>query len=81
MSEIREKVFDLLEDITEYAGLRNNTELDLLDTNILDSLSFIILLERLDDELGIEIQPTQVSPAVWRTPDSIAKYIEKQLND
>ena len=79
MSEIRLKVYDMLEDITGEDGLRENEERDLLETNILDSLSFILLLERLDDELGLEIQPTRVDPQVWRCASSIADYVEKLI--
>ena len=76
MSELRKEIYEIIEDICEYEGLCDNPDTELLESNILDSLSFILLLNRIDDELDIELQPTQIDPAVFRTPASIADYIE-----
>ena len=43
---------------------------DLLERGMLDSLGLITLLEDLED-LGIEIQPTQVPREAFRTVDGI----------
>lgn len=43
---------------------------DLLERGLLDSLGLITLLEDLED-LGIEIQPTQVPREAFRTVDGI----------
>lgn len=50
-------------------------EIDLLDSGILDSLAFINLLMELED-IGIEIQPTQVDKNCFRTVDGIMKLVE-----
>lgn len=43
---------------------------DLLETGLLDSLAFITLLEGLED-LGIDLAPTRIDRACFRTPESI----------
>ena len=66
----------MLEEICECDGIAENPEMELLDSNVLDSLSFILLLNRLDDDFDIEIQPTQVDMEVFRTPQTLADYLE-----
>ena len=44
---------------------------ELLESGILDSLAFIMLLEKISDRWGIEIQPTQVPREAFRTVDGI----------
>ena len=52
---------------------------DLLDEEILDSLGFIQLIGALEDEFGVEVQPTQVPPDTWRSVAGIAALVERQL--
>lgn len=58
--------------ITAACGTREALEpgTDLLERGLLDSLGLITLLEDLED-LGIEIQPTQVPREAFRTVDGI----------
>lgn len=52
------------------AALREGV--DLLETGLLDSLAFITLLDGLED-MGVEIQPTQVEREAFRTAGSIVE--------
>ena len=58
--------------IAAACGTRESLEpgTDLLERGMLDSLGLITLLEDLED-LGIEIQPTQVPREAFRTVDGI----------
>lgn len=67
--------YQLLEEITQWEGLSTQPNTELLESNILDSLSFILLLERIEDLYGIELQPTQIPFAAWTTPASIRQYL------
>lgn len=51
---------------------------DLLDSELLDSLGFISLLDGLED-IGISIQPTQVDRNKFRTLDGILNLCRKYL--
>lgn len=51
---------------------------DLLDSELLDSLGFISLLDGLED-IGISIQPTQVDRNEFRTLDRILNLCRKYL--
>ena len=51
---------------------------DLLESELLDSLGFISLLDGLED-IGISIQPTQVDRNEFRTLDGILNRCRKYL--
>ena len=70
-------IIEIIEKITDYKELKNNKDIDLLENEIVDSLAFIELIEMLDDEFNIELQPTQINPDTWRSVTKIAKYIQK----
>lgn len=70
------KIIDIIVEVCEDERLRNNLNIDLLENDILDSLAFITLISRLEEEFNIEIQPTQVSSESWRTADSIVKMVK-----
>ena len=66
----------ILEIITRACGKGElGLQTELIDSEILDSLGMITLIFSLEDELGIEIQPTQMSREVWRTPASIVEAV------
>lgn len=50
---------------------------DLLDSGLLDSLGLISLLDGLED-LGFEIQPTQVDRNLFRTVEGILSLCDKK---
>ena len=74
---MREKIIDIIIELTEYGELRNAPDTDLIEEDILDSLAFINLITRLEDEFGIEIQPTQVPGDTWRSVDGIVRMVER----
>lgn len=72
---MEDKVIDIIVEISENEEIRNNLEIDLIESEIIDSLGFINLISRLEEEFDIEIQPTQVKPETWRSIDGIVKLI------
>ena len=80
---MEDKIIEIIEELTSYKDLKNNKEVDLLDSEILDSLAFIELMSYLENEFSIEIQPTQVDPNIWRNINNITnlvKELQKQQN-
>lgn len=73
---MEDKVIDIIVEISENEEVRDNLEIDLIQNEILDSLGFINLISRLEDEFDIEIQPTQVKPETWRSIHSIVELIK-----
>lgn len=74
---MEDRIIEIIEELTEYKGLKDNRDIDLLEKEILDSLAFIELINSLEDEFNIEIQPTQVNPNTWRSVKEITKLVEK----
>lgn len=77
---MEEKIIDIIENLTNYKELRENKDIDLLENEILDSLTFIELITSLEEEFDIEIQPTQVSPDTWRNVSKITELVKKALD-
>ena len=73
---MEEKIIKIIEELTGYENLKNNKEIDLLE-EVLDSLAFIELITRLEEEFNIEIQVTQVSPDTWRNIKKIEELVKK----
>ena len=74
---MEEKIIDIIIEICEDESLRENIRtIDLLEDDVLDSLAFITLISRLEEEFNIEIQPTQVNPNVWRKISSITELVK-----
>ena len=55
------RVINIIAEICENETIKDNLDIDLIENEILDSLAFITLISRLEEEFDIEIQPTQVS--------------------
>ena len=76
---MEDRIIEIIEKITEYKEIKNNKDIDLLENEILDSLAFIELIEMLNEEFNIELQPTQIKPDIWSSVKSIAEYIQQLL--
>ena len=70
------KIIDIIVEISENESIKDNLDIDLLENDILDSLAFINLISRLEEEFDIEIQPTQVKPDTWRNINSIIELVK-----
>lgn len=77
---MEEKIIDIIIKLTDYKELKNNKDIDLLENEILDSLAFIELIETMNNEFNVEIQPTEVTPDTWRSVKNIAEYIQRLQN-
>ena len=73
------RVLDIIVDETGYDLLFKNQDLDLIANDIIDSLAFINILDRLNEEFNIEIQPTQVTSETWKTVKSITCLVESMI--
>ena len=73
---MKEKIIEIIENLTGFDKLRENQDIDLLETEILDSLAFIELINALEEEFNIEIQPTQINPNTWRNIDQITELVK-----
>ena len=78
---MEETVLDILAQVCDRSDIREQPDIELLDSGLMDSLAFIGLLTELEEKLGIELQPTQLSREVWRTPASILQAVYVAVGD
>ena len=76
---MKDKIIDIIIELSENENLRKNLDIDLIDNEILDSFAFISLITRLEEEFDIELQPTQISPDTWRSVDSIVELVNNKI--
>ena len=73
------KVLDILAEICEDEIVRENLDVDLLGTDLLDSLGFVQLLIDLEDNFGIVIAPSEVEKGDFKTPRMIIDYMKGRV--
>lgn len=73
---MEDKIIDIIVEICEDESIRDNLKIDLIENELLDSLAFITLLSRLEEEFDIEIQPTQISADTWRSVEAIIELVK-----
>lgn len=71
MIDVKQLLYEICDD---ERVLESDTEL--LESGILDSLAFIELFSRLEEE-GLPLQPTQIDRSSLRTPGQIEKLIRE----
>lgn len=77
---MKEKIIDIIIKLTDYEELRNDSDVNLIEEDILDSLAFIELIGKLENEFDIEIQPTQIPKDSWNSVDNIVQMIKNLKN-
>ena len=75
--DTKSKVLEILVELTGEDALFDNSRIDLIESGIMDSFTYSELLYSLEDEFGIEIQPTQVESDVWRSVERIALLVDE----
>ena len=73
---MKETLFEILERICENDIVKSNPDIDLFETDLMDSLGFAELLADIEDELGILIAPSEVDRNTFNTPNQILTYLE-----
>ena len=78
---MEDRVINIIAEICENETIKDNLDIDLIENEILDSLAFINLISRLEEEFDIEIQPTQIAPDTWRNVKSIIELVKNLINE
>nr|WP_315023381.1 D-alanine--poly(phosphoribitol) ligase subunit DltC [uncultured Aminipila sp.] len=73
---MKERILDMLAEICEDDIVRENLDIDLLKTDLLDSLAFAELLALVEEEFGIILSPSEFQRADLNTPAKIIEIIE-----
>lgn len=76
---MKEKILAILAEACEDDSVLENEDLELFDSDLLDSLGFAELLAALDDELNVVIAPSEVSRDDMNTPKKIVEQVLKRM--
>ncbi len=76
---IRDKLLDILAEIIGTDEVRNNPDIRIFEQGLLDSFGIIQLFIEINEQLNIEIAPTEVDREMWATPNKIIAYLEERV--
>lgn len=73
---MREEVLNLLAEICEEDAVKEDLQMELFESGLMDSLGFAEFLVELEDQCGIVISPSEVEREDINTPEKILKLAE-----
>ena len=76
---IREQILEMLEEICEDEVVREDLDINLKEEALMDSLAFVEMLVRIEENFGLSIAPTEVTYEEIDTPNKVISYIENRL--
>ena len=79
MSDIDEKIVELVADISGEDEVAEERDLDLFEERILDSMAAIELLVAIKDEFGVSIAPTELDREEMNTVNKIIARVKERL--
>ncbi|WP_167629864.1 D-alanine--poly(phosphoribitol) ligase subunit DltC [Listeria valentina] len=72
----RDEVLDVLEEITESEEVKENTNVQLFEEGLLDSMATVQLLVEIENNLDITVPVSEFDRDDWATPEMIIKQLE-----
>ncbi|MDK8239203.1 D-alanine--poly(phosphoribitol) ligase subunit 2 [Gemella morbillorum] len=76
---IKEQILEMLEEICEDEVVREDLDINLKEEGLMDSLAFVEMLVRIEENFGLSIAPTEVTYEEIDTPNKVISYIENRL--
>lgn len=73
---MREEILELLAEICECDDVKEDMEMELFESGLLDSLGFAEFLVELEEQFEIVIAPSEVEREDIDTPEKILKLVE-----
>lgn len=68
---MEEQILDLLVEVCEDDSIRENLDLDLFESDLMDSLAFAELIFGLEDRFGVVISPSEIKRESMNTARKI----------
>ena len=76
---MKDKVLDILANICEDDIVKEDLNVDLFETGLLDSLAFIEMMVEMENEFNITITPSELDRAQINTPQKLVDMIAKRI--
>ena len=75
---IKEQVLEMLEEICEDEVVREDLDINMKEEGLMDSLTFVEMLVKIEEIFGLSIAPTEVTYEEIDTPNKVISYIENR---
>ena len=75
---MEDKIVEIIKRITRNKELTLESDIDLIENDLIDSLALIDLVAAIEETFDIEIQLSQVSGETWRTVKGIADMVKEK---
>lgn len=73
---MEETILDILEDLTGSDEVRNDKDIDIFETGLLDSMGTVQLLLELQSQCDIDVPVSEFDRNEWNTPNKIIAKVE-----
>lgn len=73
---MEETVLDILEDLTGSDEVRNDKDIDIFETGLLDSMGTVQLLLELQSQCEVDVPVSEFDRNEWNTPNKIIAKVE-----
>ena len=77
---MKEKVLNILEEVTGTDEIKDEENLDLFEAGLLDSLGIIEVLLKIEENFGLKLQPTDLEREDMATVENLTSFLEKKLS-
>lgn len=74
-------MLDLLVEICEDEIVRENRQIELFESGLIDSLAFAELLFDIEDTFGVIIAPSEIDRKEIDTPDKLISMVKKRMEE
>lgn len=75
---MKEKVLELFIEVTGNDEIAEDLDLNLFDAGLLDSLAIIEVLLKIEENLGIKLQPTDLEREDMSTVNKMTAFLENR---
>ncbi len=79
LSNTAEDILAVIAQVTEVPEVRENLDLRLYDTDVLDSLKTVELIVAFSQQFGVDVSPAELERELWATPRLIVAFMQSKL--
>ena len=74
----RDQILDILARVSEVEEVKSTPDLELYDSQVLDSMKTVELIVALGEEIDVQISPAEFDREAWATPDKFVADVQQR---
>ena len=79
MSDVQEAILGHIRSVAAASGVTVNSDTQLLETGLLDSINLVGLLQFLEERFSLSVPDSDVGAELFSSPASLTAYVERRL--